>query len=110
MLNITAIDLWERASATQDEEVASAHEQNLTLGLLILAGGSLLFASMFAVFAELKVSDSVTWISRDKLTAPAVLSMNKNGNAGKDVFVPLIVSFVIAITFFLMINNFELHL
>jgi len=48
MLNITAIDLWEMANAAQDEEVASAHEQNLTLGLIILAGGSLLFASMFA--------------------------------------------------------------
>ena len=48
MLNITAIDLWERASETEDEEIASSHEQNLTLGLIILAGGSLLFAVMFA--------------------------------------------------------------
>lgn len=48
MLNITAIDLWERASETADEEFASSHEQNLTLGLIVLAGGALLFAVMFA--------------------------------------------------------------
>jgi hypothetical protein len=48
MLNITAIDLWERASVVEDDEVASSHEQNLTLGLIVLAGGALLFAVMFA--------------------------------------------------------------
>lgn len=48
MLNITAIDLWEKASDAEDEDVASSHEQNLTLGLIVLAGGSLMFAVMFA--------------------------------------------------------------
>ncbi len=48
MLNITAIDLWERASEAENEDVASSHEQNLTLGLIVLAGGSLMFAVMFA--------------------------------------------------------------
>lgn len=48
MLNITAIDLWERASVAEDDEVASSHEQNLTLGLIVLAGGALIFAVMFA--------------------------------------------------------------
>ena len=48
MLNITSIDLWERAARAKDEEVAQQHEQSLTLGLLILAGGSFVFAAMFA--------------------------------------------------------------
>jgi len=48
MLNICAIDLWERAECSEDREVASYHEQNLTLGLIVLAGGSLIFASMYA--------------------------------------------------------------
>lgn len=48
MLNITAIDIWERAGVAKDEDVARHHEQNLTLGLIILAGGSFFFAAMFA--------------------------------------------------------------
>jgi hypothetical protein len=48
MMNITAIDLWERAEAATDEETAYAHEATLTLGLIILAGGSLVFAVMYA--------------------------------------------------------------
>jgi len=45
MMNITAIDLWERAQTAPDDETAYAHESTLTLGLIILAGGSLLFAA-----------------------------------------------------------------
>lgn len=48
MLNITAIDLWEKADESQDENTAYHHEQTLTLGLIILAGGSLVFAAMYA--------------------------------------------------------------
>lgn len=48
MMNITAIDLWERADAAQSEEVAYSHEATLTLGLVVLAGGSLIFAAMYA--------------------------------------------------------------
>lgn len=48
MMNITAIDLWEQANASMDEELAFHHEQTLTLGLIILAGGSLVFAVMYA--------------------------------------------------------------
>ncbi|BDS08050.1 hypothetical protein NT6N_30900 [Oceaniferula spumae] len=48
MMNITAIDLWERADSAETEETAQSHEATLTLGLIILAGGSLLFAAMHA--------------------------------------------------------------
>ena len=48
MMNITAIDLWEKADASQDENTAYRHEQTLTMGLIILAGGSLVFAAMYA--------------------------------------------------------------
>lgn len=48
MMNITAIDLWERAEAAIDEETAYAHEVTLTFGLIVLAGGSLVFAAMYA--------------------------------------------------------------
>ena len=48
IMNITAIDLWEKAAAARDEDTAQNHESTLTLGLLILAGGSLLFAAMEA--------------------------------------------------------------
>lgn len=48
MMNITAIDLWERADAAESEEAAYSHEATLTLGLIILAGGSLVFAAMYA--------------------------------------------------------------
>jgi hypothetical protein len=48
MMNITAIDLWERAEAEADEETAYAYETTLTFGLVILAGGSLVFAAMYA--------------------------------------------------------------
>ncbi|MGJ8676181.1 MAG: hypothetical protein ACSHX0_01555 [Akkermansiaceae bacterium] len=53
MMNITAIDLWERAAAARDEETAYSHESTLTLGLFILAAGALLFAAMEAdVYAK----------------------------------------------------------
>ena len=45
MMNITAIDLWEKAETAQDEETAYGHEATLTLGLIILAGGALVFAA-----------------------------------------------------------------
>lgn len=48
MMNITAIDLWEKAQSETDEELAYSHEATLTLGLIMLAGGSLLFAAMKA--------------------------------------------------------------
>lgn len=48
MMNITAIDLWEKADEAGDGEVATVHEQTLTLGLIMLAGGSLVFAAMRA--------------------------------------------------------------
>jgi len=48
MMNITAIDLWERADQAENEEDAYSHEATLTLGLIILAGGSLVFAAMYA--------------------------------------------------------------
>ena len=48
MMNISAIDLWERSAASQDEAAAYHHEQTLTLGLIVLAGGSLVFAVMYA--------------------------------------------------------------
>lgn len=48
MMNITAIDLWEKADISEDEGSAYHHEQTLTLGLIILAGGSLMFAVMYA--------------------------------------------------------------
>lgn len=48
MMNITAIDLWERAEVEPDEALAYSHEATLTLGLIVLAGGSLLFAAMRA--------------------------------------------------------------
>lgn len=48
MMNITAIDLWEKAESESDEAVAYSHEATLTLGLIMLAGGSLLFAAMRA--------------------------------------------------------------
>jgi hypothetical protein len=48
MMNITAIDLWEKADSESDEALAYSHEATLTLGLIILAGGSLLFAAMRA--------------------------------------------------------------
>ena len=48
MMNISAIDLWERSAASQDEAAAFHHEQTLTLGLIVLAGGSLVFAVMYA--------------------------------------------------------------
>jgi hypothetical protein len=48
MMNITAIDLWERAEAATDEETAYAQEVTLTFGLIILSGGSLVFAALYA--------------------------------------------------------------
>ena len=48
MMNITAIDLWEKAEFESDDVLAYTHEAVLTLGLIILAGGSLLFAAMKA--------------------------------------------------------------
>lgn len=48
MMNITAIDLWERADAAPDEESAYSHEATLTLGLIILAAGCLIFAAFRA--------------------------------------------------------------
>ena len=48
IMNITAIDLWERAAAEEDEEKAYSHEASLTLGLVVLAGGALLFAALYA--------------------------------------------------------------
>lgn len=48
MMNITAIDLWERAEQAESEEVALAQETTLTFGLFVLAGGSLVFAAMYA--------------------------------------------------------------
>lgn len=48
MMNITAIDLWEKASHAHDQEIAYHNESTLTLGLIFLAGGSLLFAAMQA--------------------------------------------------------------
>ena len=48
MMNITAIDLWERAEAATDEETAYGHEVTLTFGLVVLAAGSLVFAAMYA--------------------------------------------------------------
>ena len=48
MMNITAIDLWERAESSDSEETIYAHEVTLTLGLIILAGGSLVFAAVYA--------------------------------------------------------------
>ncbi|MDG0994261.1 MAG: hypothetical protein P8O22_05975 [Akkermansiaceae bacterium] len=48
MMNITAIDLWEKADAESDEALAYSHEATLTLGLVMLAGGALLFAAMRA--------------------------------------------------------------
>lgn len=48
MMNITAIDLWERAEAASDEETAYGHEATLTFGLIVLAGGALVFAAMYA--------------------------------------------------------------
>ena len=48
MMNITAIDLWEKADESGSEEVIDANESTLTLGLIILAGGSLVFAAIYA--------------------------------------------------------------
>ena len=48
IMNITAIDLWEKAYQARDEETASVNESTLTLGLIFLAGGALLFAAMAA--------------------------------------------------------------
>lgn len=48
MMNITAIDLWEKAAESQDEEISYNNEQTLTLGLIILAGGSLVYAATSA--------------------------------------------------------------
>ncbi len=48
MMNITAIDLWEKADEADDEEARYGHEAALSLGLIILAGGSLVFAAMEA--------------------------------------------------------------
>lgn len=48
MMNITAIDLWERAAVAETEEAAYSHEATLTLGLVVLAGGCLIFAAMYA--------------------------------------------------------------
>ncbi|MBT8044830.1 MAG: hypothetical protein KJO79_07760 [Verrucomicrobiae bacterium] len=48
MMNITAIDLWEKAEVADNEMVGIRQEQTLTLGLIILAGGSLVFAAMYA--------------------------------------------------------------
>lgn len=48
MMNITAIDLWERAETAADDETAVGHEATLTFGLIILAGGALVFAGMYA--------------------------------------------------------------
>lgn len=48
MMNITAIDLWENARVSEDREIADVNESTLTLGLIFLAGGALLFAAMEA--------------------------------------------------------------
>jgi len=47
-LDITAIDLWEKADATDSEDTIYSNEATLTLGLIVLAGGSLVFAAMYA--------------------------------------------------------------
>lgn len=48
MMNIMAIDLWERAESAADEETAYGHEVTLTFGLIVLSAGSLVFAAMYA--------------------------------------------------------------
>ncbi|MGB0776092.1 MAG: hypothetical protein ACPG32_06650 [Akkermansiaceae bacterium] len=48
VMNITAIDLWEKAEKAADENTASQYESTLTLGLIILAGGTLVFAAFRA--------------------------------------------------------------
>ncbi len=48
MMNITAIDLWEKADVSGDEAYVLRQEQTLTLGLIVLAGGALVFAAMYA--------------------------------------------------------------
>lgn len=48
MMNITAIDLWERAELADDEETAYGHEATLTFGLIVLAGGAMIFAILYA--------------------------------------------------------------
>ena len=48
MMNITAIDLWEKAQDAESEELAYRSESTLTLGLVSLAGGALFFAGMVA--------------------------------------------------------------
>lgn len=44
ILNISAIDLWEHAARSQDEEVAASDELALTLPLILLAGSTFWFA------------------------------------------------------------------
>lgn len=48
IMNITAIDLWEKSQSATDEDIVHTNESTLTLGLIFLAGGSLLFAAMAA--------------------------------------------------------------
>ena len=48
MMNITAIDLWERATVASSVEKSYSHEASLTLGLVVLAAGSLFFAAFYA--------------------------------------------------------------
>jgi len=52
MLNITAIDLWENARRSDDEEVKATNELILTLGLFALIGFSLLYAMFWASETE----------------------------------------------------------
>ncbi|MBK1792617.1 hypothetical protein [Persicirhabdus sediminis] len=48
VMNITAIDLWEQAEYAEDEETEYGHELSLTLGLILLVGGSLYAAAFMA--------------------------------------------------------------
>ncbi|MBT8038489.1 MAG: hypothetical protein KJO21_13210 [Verrucomicrobiae bacterium] len=48
MMNITAIDLWEKVDGVENDEDVDGHEAALSLGLIVLAGGSLVFAAMQA--------------------------------------------------------------
>jgi len=43
MMNIMAIDLWERSRQSDDPEVKATHEMVLTLGLIVVVGFALLY-------------------------------------------------------------------
>jgi hypothetical protein len=46
ILNISAIDLWEHAAATEDREIKASDELALTLPLFLLSGASIVYALM----------------------------------------------------------------